>query len=80
MWLGGYGVVSPLEQRLSEVATGIAHKPASVFCNSPEQWIAQATSFDVDPAAVSGFVPETAAGRLAAYTAPFRDSHAPPMV
>lgn len=51
-WDGGYGYVSPLEQRIAEIATLLSDRQASAYCNSPEQW--QALGEDSN---VLGFVP-----------------------
>jgi hypothetical protein len=54
-WDGGYGYVSPIEQRFADIATLLSNRAARAYCNSAEQW--RALGMDDD---VVGFVPASA--------------------
>jgi hypothetical protein len=60
---GGYGVVSPLEQRLGEIATRLSGRDATVYCNAPAQWRRWRTTYGWrGDTVVLAFVPRTQSG------------------
>jgi hypothetical protein len=69
-WVGGYGYTSAYEQKASAIATELAERTATVYCNSPEEWAVQGASRGFDPARVAGFVPRdpTSPTGTASYT------------
>lgn len=64
-WTGGYGVVTPLEERLASIARELSGRPAGAYCNSSAQWQALARSFLLLPDAIYAFVPLDRRGRVA---------------
>ena len=57
-WAGGYGVATPIEQKLTTIAHGMSSRVTAVYCNSPEQWAAnEAADPTFNASSIYGYVP-----------------------
>src|SRR5262245_53674088 len=58
-WAGGDATVTPLEQRIGDLVSGLAGTPAAARCASPRGWRELGAQLRFDPDGILGIVPWT---------------------